>query len=435
MPGVLGASARASVVHPADPVRQARHGPVGPRPRLRHARGTHGRRPCHHGRGRLGERRPDGRLRGRPDVDPVRGDVSRADTRADPVRRGGQGGEDATTGRGASRRARSSRSSSTLDEHRRALGQRALPSVTSSRAARTTSSCATQFGRLPGAVGPRHDAIAFMRMAFEIDVRDVVPSINVTDARRPPHRRPRVQRRERHAGSRATSRARSTSSCPARTTPSGSSARRDPRRDSRVPDRRARAGRARASARHRALHRHRRLDRASPRAWRPRAGAISSSVHHEVVRRELERVPRTRGRHRRRRLLRDVRRAGPRDPFRRRRSSSRCATSASRFAPGCTPARSSSPATPCAGSPSTRRPRRVAGRRGRGARLADGEGSRRRLGHRVRGPRSARAQGYSGRVASLRSDVASRSASATSTRSRASSTHVSPVSKSSARRK
>ena len=42
----------------------------------------------------LGDHGLDGRLRGRPDVDPLRGDLSRADERPRPVRSRGQGGDD-----------------------------------------------------------------------------------------------------------------------------------------------------------------------------------------------------------------------------------------------------------------------------------------------------------------------------------------------------
>ena len=51
------------------------------------------------------------------------------------------------------------------------------------------------------------------------------------------------------------------------------------------------------------------------------------------------------------------------------------------------------------------RPCREPGGAGRGARLADGQGPRRRLGDRVRGPRHARAEGRPRRVAALRGEV------------------------------
>ena len=67
------------------------------------------------------------------------------------------------------------------------------------------------------------DAVAFMRMAFEIDVRDVVPAVRVPTLDRPPRRRPDLPRRERALPRRSTSRAPATSSFPATTTCPGSS--------------------------------------------------------------------------------------------------------------------------------------------------------------------------------------------------------------------
>ena len=144
-----------------------------------------------------------------------------------------------------------------------------------------------QFGRLQVQSATPHDAIAFMRMAFDIDVRDVVPSVNAPTLDPPPHRRQGVPRRERAAGSpqhrgRALRRA-----ARRRPRPLGRR-RRDPGRDPGVPDRRARAGRAGAYARHRPLHRHRRLDRPCARARRP-ALARQLEQHNEVVRATLAR--------------------------------------------------------------------------------------------------------------------------------------------------
>ena len=68
--------------------------------------------------------------------------------------------------------------------------------------------------------------------------------------------------------------------------------------------------------------------------------------------------------------------------------------------------------------------------RGRGARVEHRARSRRRIGNRVRRPRRSVAQGDSGRMAALRRSVnASSTVSATSARSRASKTHESPASK------
>jgi pimeloyl-ACP methyl ester carboxylesterase len=67
-----------------------------------------------------------------------------------------------------------------------------------------------------------------------------------------------------------------------------------------------------------------------------------------------------------------------------------------------------------------------------GARVEHSEGSRRRIRDRVHRPRRARAQGDSGRVAVVRRKLTTSTAtSATSVRSRASNTHESPASKSS----
>ena len=67
-----------------------------------------------------------------------------------------------------------------------------------------------------------------------------------------------------------------------------------------------------------------------------------------------------------------------------------------------------------------------------GARVEHREGSRRRIWNRVHRPRRARAQGDSGRVAVVRRKLTTSTAtSATSVRSRASNTHESPASKSS----
>ena len=88
-------------------------------------------------------------------------------------------------------------------------------------------------------------------------------------------------------------------------------------------------------------------------ARRPRLERTPRRGITTLVRKELDLVPRTRGRHRRRRLPRHVRRAGARSPLRLRASAMPSRASGSRFAPACTPARSSCRAPRCAASPST----------------------------------------------------------------------------------
>ncbi len=113
-------------------------------------------------------------------------------------------------------------------------------------------------------------------------------------------------------------------------------------------------------------------------------------------------VPRRGARHGRRRILRRVRRARPRDRV-------RVARSATRSAPLGLEVRAGVHTGECErvdgklggiAVPTGARDR-LARRAGRGARLVDGQGPRRGLGDRVRGPRHARAEGRSGRVEAL----------------------------------
>ena len=173
------------------------------------------------------------------------------------------------------------------------------------------------------------------------------------------------------------------------------------RRDSRVPHRAARGRHAGSGARDRALHRSRRLDRARRRARRPplarphRAASRVGAPRARALRRP-------RGRHGRRRLLRDVRRTGSRDPLRagdRRRGAAARTGGARRAAHRRGRARRRQGRRH---RREHRRPRRGAGGGRRGARLGDGEGPRRRLGARVRRPRQRVAQGRARRVAALR---------------------------------
>ena len=59
------------------------------------------------------------------------------------------------------------------------------------------------FGRLQVQSATPHDAIAFMRMAFEIDVRHVAPLVQGADADHPPRRRPDLRGRQRALAGRA----------------------------------------------------------------------------------------------------------------------------------------------------------------------------------------------------------------------------------------
>ena len=169
-----------------------------------------------------------------------------------------------------------------------ALGRRALRPILRAQPKGRPAACASSSDAAAGAVREhRTTRVAFMRMAFEIDVRDVVPaitrptlivhrvgdkvcSLSKTRAGSPEHRgcalrrapggEPRpVDRRRRHAG-----------------------------RDPGVPDRRPRAGRTGPHARDGPVHRHRRLDgparELGDRRWRDLL-----ERHNEIVRRDLER--------------------------------------------------------------------------------------------------------------------------------------------------
>ena len=78
----------AGIVLAIDPLRQTRHGTLGPRARRSAPapRGADGRRESRHGCGRIRARRHAGLLRGWSDGDGVRRDVSGADDGADPLR-------------------------------------------------------------------------------------------------------------------------------------------------------------------------------------------------------------------------------------------------------------------------------------------------------------------------------------------------------------
>ena len=102
----------------------------------------------------------------------------------------------------------------------------------------------------------------------------------------------------------------------------------------RVHHRRAPVARERPGARHRALHRHRVVDR-PPRPDRRSRMAKPSRPSRRDGPRTARRLPRSGGRHRRRRLLRGVRRAGARDPVCRSDHRGR-ASSASTSVPGST---------------------------------------------------------------------------------------------------
>ena len=108
-------------------------------------------------------------------------------------------------------------------------------------------------------------ATAFNLVTFSADVRLVPPRRGVPDARDRPHRHLRQPRRARSLPGRAHRR------CPLRDLPRprpaavGRRVRLHPRRDGGVRHRRPRRARSDASAGHRAVHRHRRLDRAGGR--------------------------------------------------------------------------------------------------------------------------------------------------------------------------
>ena len=89
-PGLDRATARPLPAPPrhvleADPVRQARHGHVGPARHAPRYRDPHGRRGGRDGRRPLGASRPLRVLRGRADVDPLRGQPPRAGAGARPL--------------------------------------------------------------------------------------------------------------------------------------------------------------------------------------------------------------------------------------------------------------------------------------------------------------------------------------------------------------
>ena len=129
-----------------------------------------------HGCGRVRAGGADRRLRGRADVDPVRRDVPGANAGAPLDRRRGQGGEDRrlAVGRDYARGIRG------LDAAgARALGQGArgvrllLADEPDQEAAKAW------LGKLQSASATPRDAVAFMRVGLDIDVRDVVSSIHV----------------------------------------------------------------------------------------------------------------------------------------------------------------------------------------------------------------------------------------------------------------
>ena len=291
-------------------------------------------------------------VRGRPDGDAVRRDLSGARRR-----RSSSIGTCARTTRcarlpvGTDRRRSATRRS---DADRATTGAKARSARRSSRrAAPTTSAFAALVRQALSGWRPARALRGAARMTTEIDVRDVLPRSacrrsSSTGRTTDVPVEPRALPGRAHPGRRGSS------SCPGDDHCSSSGdgdavldeveefltgARRQPR--------------ARPRAGDRAVHRHRRLDRARRRARRPRAGASCSTSHDGTVRRQLERF---RGR--------EVKTTGdgflatfdgparaialrPRD---RRRA---CARSASRSAPACTPASASSSATTSAASPCT----------------------------------------------------------------------------------
>ncbi len=246
-------------------------------------------------------------------------------------------------------------------------------------------------------------------MNREIDVRAILPSVHVTDARAEPPGRlgedpgwlrlPRrthsrcAPRRARRRRSRDLGRRHRRAPWP-RSSASSTEAWAERSRATAVPDR---------DAGHRPVHRHRRLDRrrrpssatrgwhelarAPPRARPARAGS----------------VPRQRARHRRRRLLRAPSTA-PRGRSRCARAIARAsASSASRSGPASTPASASRSTARSAGI-AVHIGARVAAqaRPGRGARVEHGQGPRRGLGHHLPRAPTRRAEGDPRRVADLR---------------------------------
>ena len=163
-------------VHAADPLRQARHGHVRPCPRGDDPRGAHGRHPRDHGCRRKRAGGDHGRVGGRAARDAVRGGASRADDRCSSsrVRRSASA---ATTSGPGGRRPTTRRRSTTRCSRR--AGDRAsassylVPSVGDVEWGRAWMSRLQLHASTPGAWE------AFARMAFEIDVRHVAPAVNV----------------------------------------------------------------------------------------------------------------------------------------------------------------------------------------------------------------------------------------------------------------
>ena len=239
-----------------------------------------------------------------------------------------------------------------LASHPRSAGARGLACRSSSRASETSVGLARGSGGCRCMRRRPRRGRRSPRMAFGIDVRDIVPDDRRPDADPPRGRRSGLPRRERPLP-------RSARSADAKYVelPGGDhvpwfdpdeTVARDPRvphgqRETRTSEPRARDG---------ALHRSRRLDRArrrargSPLARPPRAAPRVGAARAHAFRR-------TGGRHRGRRLLRDVRRSGAGRSAARRRSSKRFGPWASTSAPVCTRARSSSRTARSRASPST----------------------------------------------------------------------------------
>ena len=304
------ATASGSPSSPCDHLRQARHGDVRPGPGRDDAGGADGRHPGGHGRRRQRAGRCHGRVRGRATGDAVRRRPSRTHGRADPAGRRGARATDDEWPWGESTR----RSSSEYCARCPRRWGRASAAVSTCRA------WATSVGReLAGAAAAARCTpaawAAFARMAFEIDVRHVVPAINV-----PTLILHAVEDQVCHVENARflarTIRGARTSSSPGgdhvAVVRSATSASREirefltGRREAADPGSGPRDG---------ALHRPRRLDRARRASSATGAGATCSS---STTRRATRARPlrRPRGRHRGRRLLRDVRRARAGDPVR-----------------------------------------------------------------------------------------------------------------------
>ena len=162
-------------------------------------------------------------------------------------------------------------------------------------------------------------AAALMRMNTQLDVRDVLPAIQVPTLVLHRDGRSRRERGGRPLDRRADSRREVRRAARGRAHALGGEHRRGPRRDRGVPDRRPARARAGPRARDGALHRHRRLDRAGGEARRPPlAGAARAAPCARAA--AARALPRARGGHGRRRLPRHVRRPGACDPLRARRS-------------------------------------------------------------------------------------------------------------------